>query len=78
MVTLFDTDNLEFEEYIDFLKRRDLGSQYPKQNFENRIRTLLKNVDICMTARDQKGTPDRHLFWDYRFCLLPVSYRLRR
>ena len=55
MVTFFDTDNLEFEEYIDFLKRRDLGSQYPKQNFENRIRTLLKNVDICMTARDQKG-----------------------
>ena len=55
MAAFFDTDRLEFEEYVDFLKRCDLGSQYPKQNFENRIRTLLKNVDICITARDQNG-----------------------
>src|SRR5438477_5568661 len=55
MVTYSDTERLEYEEYVDFLKRSDLGSQYPKQNFENRIRTLLKNVDICITARNQSG-----------------------
>jgi len=55
MVAFVDTDRLEFEEYVDFLKRCDLGSQYPKQNFENRIRTLLKNIDICITARTQEG-----------------------
>ena len=25
------------EDYIDFLKRTDLGSQYPKERFEERI-----------------------------------------
>lgn len=55
MIEFFDMESLEFEEYEDFLKRCDLGSQYPKQNFENRIRTLLKNVDICITARNQDG-----------------------
>ena len=55
MVTYYDTDRLEFEEYIDFLKRSDLGSQYPKQNFEQRIRTVLKNTDLCITARNESG-----------------------
>jgi GNAT superfamily N-acetyltransferase len=55
MVAFSDTERLEFEEYIDFLKRCDLGSQYPKQNFEHRIRTVLKNVDICITARNHHG-----------------------
>lgn len=55
MVELSETEKLEFEEYVDFLKRCDLGSQYPKQNFENRVRTLLKNIDICITARNQEG-----------------------
>ena len=55
MVDFFDTDRLEFQEYMDFLKRCDLGSLYPKQNFENRIRTLIKNVYICITARNQNA-----------------------
>lgn len=55
MVAFSDTERLEFEEYIDFLKRCVLGSQYPKQNFEQRIRTVLKNVDICITARNHHG-----------------------
>lgn len=54
-VTYNDTERLEFEEYVDFLKRCDLGSQYPKQDFEARVRTLLKNADICITARNQNG-----------------------
>lgn len=55
MITYRDFERLEFDEYVDFLKRTDLGSQYPKQNFENRIRTVLKNVDICITARNDDG-----------------------
>ena len=39
-------------EYIDFLKRTDLGSQYPKERFEERIKKLVKNVSISLVARD--------------------------
>jgi len=35
-------------EYIDFLKRSDLGSQYPKEDFEKRITTLVDNVPISL------------------------------
>ena len=31
-------ERLTAEEYIDFLKRTDLGSQYPKERFYDRIR----------------------------------------
>lgn len=55
MITYGDSERLEFDEYVDFLKRTDLGSQYPKQNFENRIPVVLKNVDICITARNDNG-----------------------
>ena len=40
------------EEYIDFLKRSDLGSQYPKERFEERIRKLVNNVSISLVARN--------------------------
>ena len=40
-------------EYIDFLKRTDLGSQYPKERFEERIKKLVKNVSISLVARDE-------------------------
>ena len=40
-------------EYIDFLKRTDLGSQYPKERFEERIERLLKNASISLAARDE-------------------------
>ena len=40
------------EEYIDFLKRTDLGSQYPKERFEERIPKLLVNVSISLAALD--------------------------
>lgn len=55
MITYRDSERLEYEEYVDFLRRSDLGSQYPKQNFENRIPVVLKNVDICITARNDEG-----------------------
>jgi len=43
---------LGFAEYREFLTRTDLGSQYPKKNFEARVSRVLSTVDICVTARD--------------------------
>ena len=43
-------------EYIDFLKRTDLGSQYPKERFENRIAKLVNSVSISLVARNESGT----------------------
>lgn len=40
-------------EYIDFLKRTDLGSQYPKERFEERIEKLVDNVSISLVARNR-------------------------
>ena len=40
------------EEYIDFLKRTDLGSQYPKERFESRIAKLVQNASISLVARN--------------------------
>lgn len=40
-------------EYIEFLKRTDLGSQYPKERFEKRIAKLVDNVSISLIARDK-------------------------
>ena len=44
------------KEYIDFLKRTDLGSQYPKERFEERIKKLVNNVSISLVARNESGT----------------------
>ena len=33
-------ERITADEYIEFLKRTDLGSQYPKERFEERINTL--------------------------------------
>ena len=41
------------EEYIDFLKRTDLGSQYPKERFEERVAKLVKNVSVSLVAKNE-------------------------
>ena len=43
------------EDYIDFLKRTDLGSQYPKERFFERISKLVNNASISLTARNENG-----------------------
>ncbi|MGN0691858.1 MAG: GNAT family N-acetyltransferase [Oscillospiraceae bacterium] len=48
-------ERLSAAEYIDFLKRTDLGSQYPKERFEERIATLLSRASISLTARNDSG-----------------------
>ena len=40
-------------EYVDFLKRSDLGLQYPKERFLERINKLVNNVSISLTARNK-------------------------
>ena len=42
-------------EYIDFLKRSNLGTQYPKEDFEKRIDKLVKNASISLIARNEDG-----------------------
>lgn len=49
-------ERISAEEYIDFLKRTDLGSQYPKERFADRIAKLVKTVSISLVARNEEGT----------------------
>ena len=48
-------ERISAEEYIDFLKRTDLGSQYPKERFAERIAKLVNNVSISLVARNESG-----------------------
>lgn len=47
------SERVSKSEYIDFLKRTDLGSQYPKERFEERIEKLVNNVSISIVARNE-------------------------
>ena len=38
-ITIYE-ERISADEYIEFLKRTDLGSQYPKERFDERIRKL--------------------------------------
>ena len=49
-------ERLSPEEYTDFLKRTDLGAQYPKERFQERIARLVQTVTISLTARTGEGT----------------------
>ena len=49
------TERLSASEYIDFLKRTNLGSQYPKERFEQRIEKLVQTVSISLVARNESG-----------------------
>ena len=61
-------ERITTEEYVDFLKRTDLGSQYPKERFEDRIRKLVKNVSISLIARNDEGLIVGALFGLTDFC----------
>lgn len=64
-------ERISAEEYIDFLKRTDLGSQYPRERFTERIPRLVKNVSISLVARNEKGVIVGVLFGltDYAYWL---------
>ncbi|MBQ2546112.1 MAG: GNAT family N-acetyltransferase, partial [Clostridia bacterium] len=48
-------ERLTAEEYVDFLKRTDLGSQYPRERFEERIPVLLASASVSLAARNEDG-----------------------
>ena len=48
-------ERLTPEVYIGFLRRTDLGSQYPRERFQERIATLVEKASISLTARDDSG-----------------------
>lgn len=50
---VINEERLTADEYIDFLKKTDLGSQYPKERFEERINTLVNKTSISLVARSE-------------------------
>ncbi|MEG0285284.1 MULTISPECIES: GNAT family N-acetyltransferase [Vagococcus] len=65
------SERISANEYIDFLKRTDLGSQYPKERFEERIDKLVNNALISLVARDEQNLVVGVLFGltDYAYWL---------
>ena len=61
-------ERLSSSEYIDFLKRTDLGSQYPKERFYERIEKLVRNVSISLVARNENGLIVGVIFGLTDFC----------
>lgn len=49
-------ERLSADDYIEFLSRTDLGSQYPRERFRERIGRLVGNASISLTARNGAGT----------------------
>ena len=49
------SERLTAAEYIGFLARTDLGSQYPRERFETRIPKLLNNASLSLAARNEDG-----------------------
>lgn len=67
-------ERLSAHAYIDFLKRTDLGSQYPKERLEDRIAKLVDSVSLSLVARNENGLVIGVLFgltdfaWGSPFC----------
>lgn len=68
MTITYKEERLSAEEYIDFLKRTDLGSQYPKERFRKRIEKLVQNASISLAARNEEGKIVGVLFGLTDFC----------
>lgn len=54
MITI-TSERLTPAEYVDFLRRTDLGSQYPRERFEERIPILLGSASVSLAARNEDG-----------------------
>lgn len=48
-------ERITASEYIEFLKTTDLGSQYPRERFSERIHTLVNRTSISLVARNEIG-----------------------
>ena len=49
------SERVSAEEYIGFLKRTDLGSQYPNERFEQRVARRVETASVSLTARNAEG-----------------------
>ena len=49
------TEYVSAEEYIDFLRRSDLGKQYPNEDFQQRVTALVRNIQISLIARNKQS-----------------------
>ncbi len=65
---LIKEERVSADEYIDFLKRTDLGLQYPAERFEERIGRLVRNASISLTARTDEKKLVGILFGLTDFC----------
>ncbi|WP_035778382.1 GNAT family N-acetyltransferase [Butyrivibrio sp. MC2013] len=65
---VINEERITAKEYVDFLKRTDLGSQYPKERFEDRIAKLVNNVSISLVARNENGLAVGVLFGLTDYC----------
>ncbi len=54
-IVTINEERISAEDYINFLKRTDLGSQYPKERFESRIAKLVDSVSLSLVARNENG-----------------------
>lgn len=68
MSIIYLQERLSAAEYIDFLKRTDLGTQYPKERFDERIGQLVQNATLSLTARNEEGKVVGVLFGLTDFC----------
>ena len=50
-----ESERLSAEEYLTFLRQSDLGAQYPKERFPERIARLLQSASLSLTAREENG-----------------------
>lgn len=75
-----EQERISAEEYIDFLKRTNLGSQYPKERFKERISNLVKYVSITLVARNESGLIVGVLFGltDYAYWLYVTDLGIDR
>ncbi|MBQ4625537.1 MAG: GNAT family N-acetyltransferase [Clostridia bacterium] len=77
---VIQSERLTPEEYIEFLRHTDLGSQYPKERFENRIATLVEKTAISLTARNEDGLLVGVLFaiTDFSYWMFLTDLGIRR
>ncbi len=71
MITYQKDEEISYEEYREFLTRTDLGSQYPKERFKERVTKSLNNRSIGITARNEAG-----MLVGIAFALTDFSYFL--
>lgn len=55
MITITQ-ERISPEEYIEFLARSDLGKQYPRERFNQRIEKLVNNAQISLVVRNERDT----------------------